>query len=233
MESFLRKGSGLFPSSRSPGQQQGQTDRGLSLRGSFGGFFLVMGACVKKGRAVLTTWLYLGSSVHLPVFMPHVLHAMREIFSQRSKLSFLIVVSALQSSRVSRPSLRSQLVCFGRLHPHFLFYKRVHSPGLADESTTQLGTGRGPEPVRDMAELLFQPRERNLLFVEVVKIVWLIQNVSGPWEKRLSKIRSTQNKASRSGGGGGTYKEWKYTIYQIYMCVIYMIYIIYICILCV
>lgn len=95
MESFLRKGSGLFPSSRSPGQQQGQTDRGLSLRGSFGGFFLVMGACVKKGRAVLTTWLYLGSSVHLPVFMPHVLHAMREIFSQRSKLSFLIVVSAL------------------------------------------------------------------------------------------------------------------------------------------
>lgn len=231
MESFLRKGSGLFPSSRSPGQQQGQTDRGLSLRGSFGGFFLVMGACVKKGRVVLTTWLYLGSSVHLPVFMPHVLHAMREIFSQRSKLSFLIVVSALQSSRVSRPSLRSQLVCFGRLHPHFLFYKRVHSPGLADESTTQLGTGRGPEPVRDTAELLFQPRERNLLFVEVVKIVWLIQNVSGPWEKRLSKIRSTQNKASRSGGGA--YKEWKYTIYQIYMCMIYIIYIIYICILCV
>lgn len=102
---------------------------------------------------------------------------------------------------MSRPSLRSQLVCFGRLHPHFLFYKRVHSPGLTDESTTQLGTGRGPEPVRDTAELLFQPRERNLLFVEVVKIVWLIQNVSGPWEKRLSKIRSTQNKASRSGRG--------------------------------
>lgn len=30
-ESFLRKGSGLFPSSRSLGQQQGHMDRGLSL----------------------------------------------------------------------------------------------------------------------------------------------------------------------------------------------------------
>lgn len=43
MESFLRKGLGLFPSSRSPGQQQGQMNRGLSLQGSFRGFFLVRG----------------------------------------------------------------------------------------------------------------------------------------------------------------------------------------------
>lgn len=156
---------------------------------------------MEKGRAVLTTWLYLGSSVHLTVFMPHVLHAMREIFSQHSKPSFLTVVSALQSSRVSRPSLRSQLVCFGRLHPHFLFYKRVHSPGLAGESSTQPGTGRGPES-RDTAELLFQPWKRGFLFIGVVKIVRLIQNGSGPWEKRLSKIRSTQNKGKQSWGWG-------------------------------
>lgn len=54
--------------------------------------------------------------------------------------------------------------------------------------------------------------------VEVVKIVWLIQNVSGPWEKRLSKIRSTQNKASRSGGGGGHTKNGNIQFTK-YICV--------------
>lgn len=94
-----------------------------------------------------------------------------------------------------RPSLRSWLVCFGRLHPHFLFYKRVHSPGLADESATQPGTGRGLEPVRDHRTFGLATGKRSSS--GVVKIVWLIQNGSGPWEKRLSKIRS----ASRAGGG--------------------------------